>query len=88
MVFDLNAGKIAATLRPLHLLFFNKWYFDELYDSIFVRPAVRIGTYLWRRGIRTQLTASAQMGCRPRLSFIGRLFAGANDLYFIMPSQC
>ena len=43
-------ARVAAMLRPLYLLFFNKWYFDELYDSIFVRPAVRIGTYLWRRG--------------------------------------
>ena len=43
-------AKIAALLRPLYLLFFNKWYFDELYDAVFVRPAVLIGTYLWRRG--------------------------------------
>ena len=43
-------ARLAAMLRPLYLLFLNKWYFDELYDSILVRPAVRIGTYLWRRG--------------------------------------
>ena len=27
-------------------------YFDELYDIIFVRPAVRIGAFLWQRGDR------------------------------------
>ena len=43
-------AKIAVAFRPLYLLFFKKWYFDELYESIFVRPAVRIGEYLWQRG--------------------------------------
>ena len=28
----------------------KKWYFDELYDVIFVRPAMWIGTMLWKRG--------------------------------------
>ena len=26
----------------------NKWYFDELYDWLFVRPAKRFGLYLWK----------------------------------------
>jgi NADH-quinone oxidoreductase subunit L len=45
-------AKICAAFRPLHLFFFNKWYFDELYDAIFVRPAVRVGRMLWQRGDR------------------------------------
>jgi NADH-quinone oxidoreductase subunit L len=44
--------RIAAIFRPIYLLFYNKWYFDELYDAIFVRPAVRFGAYLWQRGDR------------------------------------
>ena len=28
----------------------NKWYFDELYDAIFVRPAFAIGRGLWKGG--------------------------------------
>ena len=28
----------------------NKWYFDELYDVIFVRPSKWLGRFLWRRG--------------------------------------
>ena len=43
------AGRLFA---PIHRFFFNKWYFDELYDAIFVRPAVRIGSFLWLRGDR------------------------------------
>ena len=44
------AGKAAAALRPLYLYFFNKWYFDELYDKIFVAPARALGRALWRGG--------------------------------------
>jgi NADH-quinone oxidoreductase subunit L len=43
-------GKTAATFRALHTLFYNKWYFDELYDAIFVRPALAIGRLLWKQG--------------------------------------
>ena len=45
-------ARAARTLSPVHAFFFNKWYFDELYDIIFVRPAVRIGAFLWQRGDR------------------------------------
>ncbi|NCF48000.1 MAG: NADH-quinone oxidoreductase subunit L [Bacteroidetes bacterium] len=41
---------IARAFSPLHTFFYNKWYFDELYDVVFVRPAVRIGEFLWKRG--------------------------------------
>ena len=40
----------ARTFRPLYLFLLNKWYFDELYDWIFVRPANAIGRMLWKRG--------------------------------------
>ena len=35
--------------RPLYLFLKNKWYFDELYDYIFVRPSKRIGKFLWKK---------------------------------------
>ena len=28
----------------------NKWYFDEIYDFLFVRPAMWLGRFLWKRG--------------------------------------
>jgi NADH-quinone oxidoreductase subunit L len=34
----------------LYRFLLNKWYFDELYDAIFVRPAIRLGRLLWKRG--------------------------------------
>jgi NADH-quinone oxidoreductase subunit L len=42
--------KLAATFRPLYNFFLNKWYFDELYDAIFVRPAFWLGSLLWQKG--------------------------------------
>ena len=35
--------------RPLYLFLKNKWYFDELYDYIFVNPSKRIGHFLWKK---------------------------------------
>ena len=46
---DLPA-KFAAAQQPLYQFLLNKWYFDEIYDFIFVRPAMAIGRFLWRRG--------------------------------------
>lgn len=40
----------ARTFKPLYLFFLNKWYFDELYDAIFVKPAMWIGRALWKGG--------------------------------------
>ena len=34
----------------LYDLFYNKWYFDELYDAMFVRPALRLGQAFWKKG--------------------------------------
>ena len=41
---------VAGRAGALYRFLFNKWYFDELYDRIFVGPAVRIGRLLWVRG--------------------------------------
>ncbi len=33
----------------LYRFLLNKWYFDEVYDLIFVRTAKWIGTFLWKQ---------------------------------------
>ncbi|MDJ1017132.1 MAG: NADH-quinone oxidoreductase subunit L [Paracoccaceae bacterium] len=43
-------GKLAANQRPLYLFLLNKWYFDEIFDFLFVRPAMWLGRFLWKRG--------------------------------------
>jgi len=39
---------LAKEHSGLYAFLLNKWYFDELYDFLFVRPAKWIGTALWR----------------------------------------
>jgi NADH-quinone oxidoreductase subunit L len=34
--------------RGLHQFFFNKWYFDELYNFLFVRPSIWLGKIFWK----------------------------------------
>jgi NADH-quinone oxidoreductase subunit L len=46
---DLPA-KLAAQNEPLYKFLLNKWYFDEIYDFLFVRPAMWLGRFLWRKG--------------------------------------
>ncbi len=43
-------GRLATQQRPLYLFLLNKWYFDEAYDFLIVRPARWLGSFLWRRG--------------------------------------
>jgi NADH-quinone oxidoreductase subunit L len=43
----------AVTARifwPIYLFLLNKWYFDELYDLVFVRPTFWLGNVLWKVG--------------------------------------
>ncbi|HVV61728.1 MAG TPA: NADH-quinone oxidoreductase subunit L [Pseudolabrys sp.] len=42
--------ELARTQEPLYKFLLNKWYFDELYDFLFVRPAKRLGRLLWKGG--------------------------------------
>tara|TARA_B110000211_G_scaffold22091_1_gene22821 strand:- start:6581 stop:7870 length:1290 start_codon:yes stop_codon:yes gene_type:complete len=46
---DLPA-KLARQQAPLYNLLLNKWYFDELYNAIFIKPAMWVGRFLWKQG--------------------------------------
>jgi NADH-quinone oxidoreductase subunit L len=43
-------AQLAEQQAPLYRFLLNKWYFDELYDVIFVRSAKALGALLWKRG--------------------------------------
>jgi NADH-quinone oxidoreductase subunit L len=43
-------ARIAQEQPLVYRFLLNKWYIDELYDIIFVRPAKRLGSFLWRTG--------------------------------------
>jgi NADH-quinone oxidoreductase subunit L len=42
--------ELTQRIRPVYLFVYNKWYFDELYDAVVVRPARLIGGALWKAG--------------------------------------
>ena len=42
--------RLADAFPALYRFLLNKWYFDELYDLIFVRPAFAIGRLFWKGG--------------------------------------
>jgi len=43
-------GELARQQEPLYLFLLNKWYFDELYELLFVRPTLWLGRLLWKGG--------------------------------------
>ncbi len=64
-------GMLARQLRWLYLLLLNKWYFDELYDWAFVRPARRLGRGLWKEGDGTLIDGLGPDG----ISTVARVLA-------------
>ena len=50
IVMPSGPAVIARIFAPLQKLFFNKWYFDELYHFLFVKNAIRLGHFFLRAG--------------------------------------
>jgi NADH-quinone oxidoreductase subunit L len=52
--FYLSRPDVPESLAQRHDMLYrfllNKWYFDEIYDRIFVRPAIWLGRLLWKGG--------------------------------------
>jgi NADH-quinone oxidoreductase subunit L len=42
-------AKLASQFPRLHTFLLNKWYWDELYEKIFIRPARCLGTLFWQK---------------------------------------
>ncbi|MFP7673306.1 NADH-quinone oxidoreductase subunit L [Marivita sp. S0852] len=72
--------RLAENQRPLYLFLLNKWYFDEIYDFIFVKPASMLGRLLWKRGDGNAIDGSLNaiaMGFIPMLTRLaGRAQSG------------
>ena len=41
-------NEIARMNKPLYKFLLNKWYFDELYQIIFIQPSKKLGLFLWK----------------------------------------
>jgi NADH-quinone oxidoreductase subunit L len=42
--------RLAEQFAPVYRFLLNKWYFDELYDAIFVQPLLKLSHLLWQTG--------------------------------------
>ncbi|TIL62050.1 MAG: NADH-quinone oxidoreductase subunit L [Mesorhizobium sp.] len=58
---------LAAQHRGLYAFLLNKWYFDELFDFLFVRPAKRLGHFLWKTGDGTVIDGLGPDGVSARV---------------------
>jgi NADH-quinone oxidoreductase subunit L len=41
-------NQIANTNKPLYNFLVKKWYFDELYEVLFIKPSKKLGLFLWK----------------------------------------
>jgi NADH-quinone oxidoreductase subunit L len=74
-------GKLARQQAPLYQFLLNKWYFDELYDWVFVRPAKWLGGFLWRRGDGNVIDGSINGVALGIIPFFTRLAGRAQSGY-------
>ena len=50
-VLNPNLPKILSKkFSPIYNLFFKKWYFDEMYDYLFVKSFIKFGNFFWKKG--------------------------------------
>ena len=66
--------RLAAEHPGLYKFLLNKWYFDELYDFLFVRSAKWLGTFLWKEGDQRTIDGFGPDGVAARVQDItGRI---------------
>ena len=71
----------ADAQRPLYLFLLNKWYFDEIYEAIFVRPARALGRFLWKRGDENTIDGTINGVAMGIIPFFTRLAGRAQSGY-------
>jgi NADH-quinone oxidoreductase subunit L len=73
-------AQMAAQQPALYQFLLNKWYFDEIYEFLFVNPAKWVGRFLWKRGDGSVIDGflnGVAMGLVPLLTrFAGRMQSG------------
>ncbi|MCO5730637.1 NADH-quinone oxidoreductase subunit L [Rhizobium sp. SSA_523] len=64
--------RLAENHRVLYQFLLNKWYFDELYDVLFVRSAKALGRFLWKKGDVAVIDAYGPNGIAARVADVTR----------------
>lgn len=73
--------RVAELNRPLYLFLLNKWYFDQIYDALFVRPASMLGRLLWKRGDEATIDGTINGIAMGIIPFFTRLAGRAQSGY-------
>ena len=69
-------GMLVRSNSALYQFLLNKWYFDELYDFLFVRPAKWIGFQLWKKGDGKIIDGYGPDGVTAVIGFVARKARG------------
>jgi len=64
---------MSRIFRPIHNFLYNKWYIDELYEVIFVRPLLYLSSWLWRIIDGCMIDGLLPMGSARLSVFCGRV---------------
>ena len=75
------AGHAAERFPRLHTFLYNKWYFDEVYDRLLVRPALAFGRALWKSGDGELIDGIGPDGIAASVMRMGRRAAALQSGY-------
>lgn len=50
MFFPSAPGVVVRIFKPVYIVFFKKWFFDEIYNAVFVKNTKRLGKFFWIQG--------------------------------------
>ncbi|MCR9147062.1 MAG: NADH-quinone oxidoreductase subunit L [Rhodobacteraceae bacterium] len=73
--------RLAENQRPLYLFLLNKWYFDEIFDFLIVKPARSLGNLLWKKGDGDVIDGSINGVAMGIIPFFTRLAGRAQSGY-------
>ncbi|MDX8352312.1 NADH-quinone oxidoreductase subunit L [Cognatiyoonia sp. IB215182] len=74
-------AKLAEQQAPLYQFLLNKWYFDEIFDFIFVKPAIALGRILWKQGDTNTIDGGINGVAMGVIPFFTRLAGRAQSGY-------
>ncbi|MEL6684339.1 MAG: NADH-quinone oxidoreductase subunit L [Pseudomonadota bacterium] len=73
--------KLAEQQAPMYQFLLNKWYFDEIYNFVFVRPAFALGRILWKQGDTNTIDGGINGVAMGIVPFLTRLAGRAQSGY-------
>ncbi len=75
------AGHAAERFPRVHAFLYNKWYFDEVYDRLLVRPGLALGRGLWKSGDGELIDGIGPDGIAASVMRMGRRAAALQSGY-------